>query len=204
MVAEIARRIFQDALVLFAMVNIVGNLPVFADITAHLTPTEKRRAFDTAVITGGSIVLAFALFGNWMLQSVFQVDIDAFKIAGGILVFIVAARGVILGSVTAPQVHAQADRNLGVFPLGFPFMAGPGTIVTTVLLMQHHGHIVTGLSAILVYAAALPILRLIPSITRATGQVAMMVTARILYIFVCAKATTFVLAGLQNSLAIGP
>ena len=90
-----------------------------------------------------------------------------------------------------------------MFPMGFPFLAGPGTIVTTILLMQAEGPWFTALAAVLVYAAILPLLHLAPLLHRAVGRVGILVVARILYIFVAAKAVTFVLGGAERVLCRG-
>lgn len=189
-------RIAHDYLVLFAMVNAIGNLPVFADMTAGILPAERARIFRTAVLTGFGIVLSFALFGDILLRNVFAVDTDSFKIAGGILVFWVAARGMITGS---PKWSGGGGdhKSVAVFPMGFPFLAGPGTIVTTILLFQSSGSLLTALTACLVYLSILPILRLAWFLEKAFGKVLILVVARILYIFICAKATAFILQGLQ-------
>lgn len=190
-------RLAHDWLVLFSMVNAVGNLPVFADLTSGMDGRHRSQAFRTAILTAASVVLTFAFFGSWMLRTAFEVDTDSFKVAGGILVFIVAARGMLVGhpprSGTAPHTPTE---NVAVFPMGFPFLAGPGTIVTTILLLQAEGTWRTALAAVLVYAAILPMLHLAPVLHRALGRVGILVVARILYIFVASKAVAFVLSGL--------
>lgn len=189
-------RFAHDYLVLFAMVNAIGNLPVFADMTAGMAVTARNRTFRTAVLTGFGIVLTFALFGDLLLRNVFAVDTDSFKIAGGVLVFVVAARGMITGSPKGGNTVGRQE-DVAVFPLGFPFLAGPGTIVTTILLFQSSGSLATALTACLVYLSILPLLHLAPVLEKAFGRVIILVVARILYIFICAKATAFILEGLR-------
>jgi multiple antibiotic resistance protein len=189
-------KLVHDYLVLFAMVNAAGNLPIFADLIRGMDKPTRNRTFRIAVLTGTSIVMSFALLGSWMLKSVFEVNIASFKIAGGILVFAVAARGVLRGQRQVSQNHHLSD-DIAIFPLGFPFLAGPGTIVTTMLLMQTSGPLITAAAALLVYLTILPLLQLAPTIEKALGRVVVLVIARILYIFICAKAVTFVLEGLK-------
>jgi multiple antibiotic resistance protein len=191
---EFLKQLLHDYLVLFAMVNAVGNLPVFADATIDLERKERNNIFNVAVFTGGGIVLAFALFGDIMLRNVFSVSTDAFKIAGGILVFIVAARGVILGTKQS-MTSEYKSKNIAVFPLGFPYLAGPGTILSAILLIQSDGRLLAAITVIAVYLSILPLLRLAPLVEKAVGKVGVLVIARILYIFICAKAVSFVLDG---------
>jgi len=193
--------IFHDYLLLFAMVNAVGNLPIFADLTGDMDQKMRNETFRMAVMTAAVIVLVFAFIGDWMLQRVFVVDTASFKIAGGILVFVVAARGMILGP---RQVKSTAEtyENVAVFPMGFPYLAGPGTIVTTILLFQSSGSLVTAAAAVMVYLTILPVLRLAPYVERALGRVGVLVLSRILYIFISAKAVMFAMDGLHAWLSM--
>lgn len=195
--------LLHDTLVLFAMVNAIGNLPLFADLTAGLDARARRKAYHTAVLTAGSIVVSFAVLGNWMLRHVFEVDTASFKVAGGILVFTVAARGFLLGADRHPLMEDKPGTSVGVFPMGFPFLSGPGTIVTTIILMQQGGPLVTALAAALVYLMVLPLLYLTRFIHAVVERVAILVLSRILYIFIAAKAVSFVLTGLKASLGWG-
>ncbi len=196
---ENIRYLLHDYLLLFAMVNAIGNLPLFAELTSTASKTERSKIYKLAVLTGGSIVLGFALFGDVMLRNVFNVSLPAFKIAGGILVFIVAARGVILGSQSNATTF-QDSHSIAVFPMGFPYLAGPGTILTTILLIQSDGYIKTVAAVILVYLTIFPILKLAPFVEKIIGKIGVMVISRILYIFICAKAISFILGGLHIKL----
>lgn len=194
---DIIKQIAHDYLVLFSMVNAVGNLPIFADLTNKMDSNSCKRTFRIAVLTAGSIVLVFALFGDFMLDNVFNVDTNAFKIAGGLLVFAVAANGVMSGAKVF-SVHINESNNISVFPLGFPYLAGPGTILTTILLFRNSEILITVSSAVLVYATVLPILYLSPLVTKVFGKLGVSVISRILYIFISAKAIDFTLEGLRG------
>lgn len=200
MTPSFLRLLAHDALVLFAMVNVVGNLPIFADLTGNMDRKARNRAFRTAVGVAVSIVLVFAVLGNWMLQQVFQVGTDAFKVAGGLLVFAVAARGLMNGPRRLTTPTGNPGEGPAIFPMGFPYLAGPGTIVTTILLMQTSGPLITSGAAILVYLAVVPSLYLAPLLQKAIGRVGVMVITRILYIFIAAKAVAFLLAGVKGYL----
>ncbi len=197
---QIITQIVHDYLVLFAMVNAVGNLPVFADLTAGMDKATRRKTYRIAVLTGAGIVVSFAVFGSLILRNVFELDTDSFKIAGGILVFVVAAKGVITG-IQRKSGEGNDYENLAVFPLGFPFLAGPGTVVTTILLFQTSGSLLTVATAVLVYLSIYPLLYLADVLEKALGRVVILVVARILYIFICAKAVAFILEGLSKYLS---
>lgn len=193
--------IFHDYLLLFAMVNAVGNLPIFADLTGEMDRKDRNDSFRVAVITAAFIVIAFAFLGDFMLERVFVVDEASFKIAGGILVFFFAARGIIMGPRQS-MGREYSFENVAVFPMGFPYLAGPGTILTTILLLRKSGSLVAAGAAVAVYLTILPLLRLAPYVERAIGHVGVLVLSRILYIFICAKAVMFAMEGIQSWLSM--
>jgi multiple antibiotic resistance protein len=194
---EALARLGNDTLVLFAMVNALGNLPIFAELTRDMAPRERSVCFRKGVLVAAGIVVGFAMVGNWMLGGIFQISTGAFQVAGGILVFSVAARGLLMGPRQSVGSAGETFDDVAVFPMGFPFLAGPGTIVTTILLMQTDGHLIAVCAAIIVYAVVLPLLHLAPSLERAAGRVTVLVVARVLYIFIAAKAVAFVMSGLK-------
>lgn len=181
------------------MVNAVGNLPIFAELTGSLNKKERNRTFLISIAVGGGIVLSFALFGDIMLRSIFDISTAAFKIAGGILVFAVAANGV-LNRQHNNKLDSSLSENMAIFPIGFPYLAGPGTILTTILLIQMDGRLMTALIVLLVYSTILPVLYVAPLVEKVLGKVGVLVVARILYIFICAKGVSLVLDGLHLKL----
>jgi len=185
----------HDYLLLFAMVNAIGNLPLFADLTAGMERRTRRRTFRVAVAVAAGLVLGFAFLGNWMLTEVFELTTGEFQIAAGILVFIVAARGTILGPRSMVAFTEPASGGIAVFPMGFPLLAGPGTILTTILLMRQVGPIRAAVAALLVYLTVLPMMQLSRWVERAFSRVGVLVVSRVLYIFICAKAVAFVIEG---------
>jgi multiple antibiotic resistance protein len=200
---EALGKLGNDTLVLFAMVNAVGNLPVFAELTRGMAPRQRSACFSKGVAVAAGIVVGFALLGHFVLGGIFQISTASFQVAGGVLVFLVAVRGVLMGPRNALSDNEGNLDDVAVFPLGFPFLAGPGTIVTTILLMQTDGHLIATAAAILVYAAVLPLMRLAPLLERAAGRVAVLVVARVLYIFIAAKATAYIASGAKALMATG-
>jgi multiple antibiotic resistance protein len=200
---EAMGRLGNDTIVLFAMVNAVGNLPIFAELTRQMTPKKRSACFSKGVVVAAGIVVGFALLGHFVLGGIFQISTASFQVAGGVLVFMVAVRGVVMGPRNALRSADESLDDVAIFPLAFPFLAGPGTIVTTILLMQTDGHLIATAAAILVYAAVLPLMRLAPLLERAAGRVAVLVVARVLYIFIAAKAVAFIVAGAKALLASG-
>lgn len=194
-------KIIHDYLVLFSMVNAIGNMPIFSDLTNEMDKKTFRKTCRMAVFTAASIVLVFAFFGDFMLRTIFEVSTPSFKIAGGILVFIVAVNGVLGESKRHKALSTDSD-HAAIFPLGFPYLAGPGTILTTILLMQSGGSLTTAVSAVLVYLTVIPILHLVPLMAQYIGKLGVLVISRILYILIAAKAVSFIVEGIKISFSM--
>ena len=125
---------------IFAIVNPIGNIPVFVAITDGYTPEQKRRVIRKACIVAGSVLFAFGIFGNYIF-AIYGITIPAFKIAGGVLLFSIAfnmTRGQMgKGKITGEEhEEAMEKEEVGVVPLGIPLFAGPGAITTVMIYIS--------------------------------------------------------------------
>ena len=202
MLANLLSDFLHDFLILFGIVNVVGNIPHISALTTEGDTAQKRRAFALASTTATAIILFFAITGNFLLASLFNVSFSAFKIAGGIVVFIVSIRGVVLGPSLAMPPVKKGDPRYSFMSIAFPFLVGPGTMVTAILLMQASGRIHTSVVTLAVYSSVFVILLFIPLIEKVIGKILMLLVSRILYIFIAAKATTFIISGLKECFRI--
>jgi len=124
----------------FAIVNPIGNIPVFVAITQDYTPEQKRRVIRKVCIVAASVLLAFGIFGNYIF-AIYGITIPAFKIAGGLLLFSIAfnmTRGQVGRTKMTGEEHEEAleKEEVGVVPLGIPLFAGPGAITTVMIYIS--------------------------------------------------------------------
>lgn len=132
----------------FVLIDALGVAPVFASLTVRGPASYRRSMAIRSVLVGTLIIFGFAFFGAWLLEKL-HITIDAFRAAGGILLFIIAldmvfekrterrenrAESVLADSDETPE---QLD-DVSVFPLGIPMLAGPGSIATAMLYMSQH------------------------------------------------------------------
>jgi len=120
----------------FAMLNPIGNIPVFIGMVQDFDKKTQNRVAFRATLTAFSIITIFCVFGHIIFR-VFGITVPAFQIAGGIIVFIIGFQ--MLNAKENP-IHAQsADEkeqmmkiahDMAITPLGIPLLAGPGTIST--------------------------------------------------------------------------
>ncbi len=130
----------KSFITLFTIIDPIGGAPFFLSITLGYEEEEKRKIALRATLTA-LIILTFFLFFGPNLLSFFNISLSAFKIAGGILLFITALEMLIgkLGSVkTTPEEknYIYGKEDVSVVPLGTPYLAGPGAITTVIILTE--------------------------------------------------------------------
>lgn len=190
--------VIRDSLLLMAVVNPIGNLPVYADLTRELEKRERGHVMNLAVLTSFLIVVVFSLVGNWSLTHLFNVTLTELKIAGGILLFIVALRGVMPRG--KPYRHSNDKLMLAVFPISFPITVGPGAITVTIIATQSIGHVLMIFTAVITFVFVFLVARNAHLLMRLVGPYAGTIIARLLYIFLAAKTVAMVLDGMGEFL----
>ena len=123
---------------LFVTMDPVGNLPMFLTLTAGLAAADKRSVALRAVIVAFGILVLFSLSGMAILDGM-GITIDAFRVAGGLLLFYTAFEMIYSKrdqrrQETSNSALKERIANIAVFPLAIPLLAGPGTISATILL----------------------------------------------------------------------
>lgn len=188
--------VVHHALLLFAVVNPIGNIPVYADLTRELEIRERGNVMNLAVLTSLCVVVLFALIGDWSLAYLFNVTLGELGIAGGILLFIIALRGVMAqGNV---YQHPKDSRMLAVFPIAFPIMVGPGAITITIFTTGAIGQLLMVITAVVTFFFVFLVARNADRLMRLVGPYVGMMIARLLYIFLAAKAVAMVLNGVTE------
>jgi multiple antibiotic resistance protein len=125
---------------LFAIVNPLGNIPVYVAITEGYTPEQKARVRNKVCVVMAVVLVVFALVGRFIFE-LYGITIPAFKIAGGILLFSIAlsmVRGQMSRTKITNEEHEEASEKeeVGVVPLGVPLFVGPGAITTTMIYVS--------------------------------------------------------------------
>ena len=101
-----ALNLAKAILVLFIMVDPLGNIPIFMSLTEKMPKKQKTKTFNTATIVGIILLLIFAFAGQEIF-SIFGVSIFSFQIAGGILLLIIAIRLIITGRIIELQENKK-------------------------------------------------------------------------------------------------
>jgi multiple antibiotic resistance protein len=194
----------------FVVIDPPGCAPIYASLTSG-APAPLRRAMAVrAVFVAAIILLIFALFGEQLLGAL-GISLDSFRIAGGIMLFLIALEMVFEKRTQrreerAKEVMEAPVEDVSVFPMAIPMIAGPGSIASTMLLMARS----EGIEASLVVFAALGLILLLtlgallmagPLMTLIGHRVETVVT-RLLGVILAALAAQFVIDGLKASFGI--
>ena len=191
---------------LFFIVDPIGNIPLFLAITPKSDFTERKQIVIRASFAGAAILVFFLFTGNLILN-LFHITIGAFRIAGGILIFIIALRMLFVfrpAQKTSPQEEREAreKEDVSFFPLAIPFLSGPGAI-TTIILLRNKCHDVVHylimLSTILVvFILTYVILKESQYLMRLCGQTGINVLVRLMGLLLSVIAVQFAVDGIKD------
>jgi multiple antibiotic resistance protein len=205
--------LFLSAFVtLFVVIDPPGCAPIFASLTTGAPATHRRAMAIRSVIVAACILIFFALLGEKLLGAM-GVSLDAFRIAGGIMLFLIALDMVFekrteRRSSRAEDVKAQPDHeDISVFPMAIPMIAGPGSIASVMLLaarakgLEENLLVMGALAAVLV--ALLVSLLAAGPLMKALGYKMEAMITRILGVVLAALAVQYVVDGVKASFGLG-
>jgi multiple antibiotic resistance protein len=197
--------------VLLVVVEPLSLLPVLAGLTEGTDEAWRRRMSFKAIGLSAGVCLVFAAAGTTLL-GVLGISVDAFKVGGGILLFLLAiemvfARPSGVRSITPGEdEEAHHREDISVFPLAFPLIAGPGALAT--ILLAFAGVPVGSLQflaqvgvIVLVLAITLALLLMTGPVMRVIGVTGGAVMSRLLGVLLAALASQFVLDGIRGAMA---
>jgi multiple antibiotic resistance protein len=202
---------------LFALVDPIGNIPIFAAATAGAT-ARQRISVSALICLFIVAFLAFFFFTGLGLLQFFGISLAAFRIAGGILLLLLGLDMTREDFLTmfadadaakdAKDVRGYASRRFKrlIVPFAMPLLIGPGAISTIIIQAGEANKIgyegtVAGLAAIAAAGVAtFACFALTGPISRLLGDVGMAIIVRVLGLILCALAIQFILAGLGEAI----
>ncbi len=122
---------------LFVAVDAIGNIPIFISFVEGTSRKQRNKIVGDSVSTATALAIIFMLVGKVILRFI-GVTIPDFQIAGGALLFFIAAR-LLLPTSSKGLAGESHDRDLGVFPLGTPLITGPAVLTTTLIMVDSYG-----------------------------------------------------------------
>ena len=192
----------------FVVIDPPGCAPIYASLTKGASAQQRRSMAIRASIIAAGILFVFALFGEDLLGAL-HIELNSFRIAGGVMLFLIAIDMVFEKRTERREERAQKIietpeiEDVSVFPMAMPMIAGPGSIASVMLLMSQN----QGMDRSLVVLGALGAVLLLTLIAlvaagpimRVLGSKAEAVITRLLGVLLGALAAQFVIDGLRAS-----
>jgi multiple antibiotic resistance protein len=201
----------------FVVIDPPGVAPMFATLTQNTSRAWQQKMAYKSVAVATVVLLGFAFGGAWLLGKL-HVSLDAFRIAGGVLLFLIAVdmlfekrterREERNEKVLAEAArHPERFEDVSVFPLAIPLISGPGAIASIMLLFAQSGDwaskgmVLAGAGANLVLC--LGAFLIAGPLTRFMGATVAGMITRIFGILLAALAAQFIVDGVKGAFAIG-
>jgi multiple antibiotic resistance protein len=196
---------------LFVVIDPPGCSPIYAGLTKGASPAQQRGMAIRASFIAAIILLGFALFGEQLLGAL-HIELDSFRIAGGLMLFFIAFEMVFEKRTQRREERAEKIaatpevEDVSVFPMAMPMLAGPGAIAAIMLLMNE----AQGTDQTLVVLGALAAVLLITMVAliaagpliKLLGDRVEAVITRLLGVLLAALAAQYVIDGLKGSFGI--
>jgi len=197
----------------FVVIDPLGCAPIFASLTRGASAVQRRAMAIRSTLIATAILAVFALVGEPLLRAL-GISLAAFRIAGGIMVFLIALEMVFEKrterregraeeiSRRAIETNKVEPEDISVFPMAIPMIAGPGSIATVMLVTSHnHGAALVIVLAALAVTLTLMLIALLAAgpIMRVLGDKLEATITRILGVLLAALAAQFVIDGVKAS-----
>ena len=196
---------------LFVVIDPPGCAPIYAGLTKGATQAQRRNMAIRATFIAGIILLIFALFGEQLLGAL-HIELDSFRIAGGLMLFWIAFEMVFEKRTQRREERAEKIaatpevEDVSVFPMAMPMLAGPGAIAAIMLLMNEasgseESLVVLGALASVLILTMLALIAAGPLMKLFGDRVEAVIT-RLLGVLLAALAAQYVIDGLKNSFGL--
>lgn len=209
-------QLFLSAFItLFVVIDPPGCAPIYAGLTKGATAAQRRLMAIRACLIAAAILLVFALFGQQLLGAL-HIELDSFRIAGGLMLFWIAFEMVFekrtqrreerAEKIAAQHAETPEVEDVSVFPMAIPMLAGPGAIAAIMLLMNEAGTW-TGQATLLGALATVLLITMLAlmaagPIMRLFGDKVEAAVTRLLGVLLAALAAQYVIDGLKGSFGL--
>ena len=183
---------------LFVVLDAIGNIPLFYSLNSRYSEKNRHGNVRRAILIATIILLPFLFFGP-RIMSFFGISISGFKIAGGIILFIIGIKTVLGIELTKKEEYSD----IAAVPMATPLIAGPGTITTVMILAGAYGSLIPFLALSANLLVNFLILTYSENIINLMGKQGSDVISRIMGMILVAIAAELVIRGFGGFLAPG-
>jgi multiple antibiotic resistance protein len=201
---------FKSFLTLFVTLDPIGLAPLFLALAGSRPADERKRIAAKSVLVAGAVLVSFAVGGDAVLRHL-GITLDAFRVAGGILLLLIAIDMVLAQherETEEEEAESRARKDVTVFPLAIPLMAGPAGLTSLMILSAESRAHAGGLAIVVATCVAVLVLcyvalRVSGPLARILGLTGVNVITRILGILLAALAVQYIGDGIRAFLKTG-
>ena len=198
--------LFKTGVALFAIVNPIGNLPVFISATNQWSKRDKAHTANIVGITVFTVLAITTFFGNDILDF-FSISIPSFQVGGGILILLMSIN-MMHGKQshtrqTPEEAQTMADKSaIAIVPLSIPIYAGPGAISSVIISADKSVNFIHQTSLLIPIAVVCLLvwvtLRLSSNITQWLGTIGINIITRLMGLILAAMSVEFIAHGITG------
>jgi multiple antibiotic resistance protein len=179
---------------LFVAMDAIGVLPILISVTQDMQVNERRKTILYAALTALILGLAFVAVGKGIFVFL-GIDVADFLVAGGLILFLLAAKDLITGKMIEAQASVGSDM-IGVVPLGTPLVVGPAVLTTLLILVDLYSLVIVLISFVINLVIAWLLLSQANRVVAFLGQGGVKATSKVVSLFLAAIAVKMIREGI--------
>lgn len=183
---------------LFVAMDAIGVLPILLPLTQDMKVSERRRVIRLAMFTALGLGLGFVAIGKGIFVFL-GIEVADFLVAGGLILFLLAAKDLITGKMLEAEASVGADM-IGVVPLGTPLVVGPAVLTTLLILIDLYSIVIVIVSFIINLAIAWLLFAQANRVVAFLGQGGVRATSKVVSLFLAAIAIKMIRQGVLGIL----
>lgn len=199
----------NEFILLFVAIDPIGTVPLLAALTSNMDEPARRLLVTRGVTIAACVLFSFAIFGQILLTAL-GISFASFRIAGGVLLFLVGVQ-MVFQAHAAEDKHTAGEfsgRDLAIFPIALPYIAGPGAILAVMVVMRGapdvSNFMLKCVTLAAVMGATLWLLLSTSKLNKFLGRTGSEVIARVMGILLAALAAESVVRGILEALGRSP
>jgi multiple antibiotic resistance protein len=183
----------------FVAIDVFMLLPIFITFTEGLSTQGVRRVINQSLLTALLISLFFVILGDVIFRLI-GITVDDFKIAGGLVLLVIAVREIVNASGTK-NVDVEG-KSVGVVPIGVPMIVGPALLTTLIMLLQQYGFLYTLFSLLLNLFIVWILFKKAIYVINVLGQNGVRAVSKLMAILLASIAVMMMRVGIENTFRI--
>jgi multiple antibiotic resistance protein len=199
MYLDMAKDFLHVFIPVFVAIDVFMLLPIFITFTEGLSTQGVRRVINQSLLTALLISLFFVILGDVIFRLI-GITVDDFKIAGGLVLLVIAVREIVNASGTK-NVDVEG-KSVGVVPIGVPMIVGPALLTTLIMLLQQYGFLYTLFSLLLNLFIVWILFKKAIYVINVLGQNGVRAVSKLMAILLASIAVMMMRVGIENTFRI--